>query len=83
MANKIKGKNPEEIRRMWRIPGIWGNYSVPLLRNKRFMLDEKLQRNALKFAIFLEYENPYIPKIWKFLKHFSGALFHSAQTQKL
>ena len=29
-----------------------------LFRNKRFMLDEMFQRNASKFAIFLEYENP-------------------------
>ena len=28
-----------------------------LFRNKRFMLDEMFQRNASKFAIFLEYEN--------------------------
>ena len=32
----------------------WG----ALFRNKRFMLDEMFQRNASKFAIFLEYENP-------------------------
>ena len=31
-----------------------------LFRNKRFMLDEIVQRNASKFAIFLEYENPSI-----------------------
>ena len=30
-----------------------------LLRNKRFMLDEMFQRNASKFAIHLEYENPH------------------------
>ena len=29
-----------------------------LFRNKRFMLDEMSQRNASKFAIFLEHENP-------------------------
>ena len=29
-----------------------------LFRNKRFMLDEMFQRNASKFAIFLEYKNP-------------------------
>ena len=31
---------------------------MTLFRNKRLMLDERTQRNALKFAIFLEYENP-------------------------
>ena len=30
-----------------------------LSRNKRLVLDEKLQQNASKFAILLEYENPY------------------------
>ena len=30
-----------------------------LFRNKRFMLDEMIQRNASKFAIFYVYENPY------------------------
>ena len=30
-----------------------------LFRNKRLMLDEMLQQNTSKFAIFLEYENPY------------------------
>ena len=32
---------------------------LSLFRNKRFMLDEMTYRNASKFAIFLEYENPY------------------------
>ena len=35
------------------------NDQVALFRNKKFMLDEKLQGNASKFAIFLEYENPF------------------------
>ena len=39
------------------------NFSLPcknssLFRNKRFVLDEKFQQNASKFAILLEYENP-------------------------
>ena len=53
-----------------------------LFRNKRFMLNEKLQQNALNFAILLEYENPSsfrIPKVWQTLKRFSGA-FRRAQT---
>ena len=37
----------------------WTEHAAPtLFRNKRFMLDEMLQRNASKFAILLEYENP-------------------------
>ena len=46
------------------------------------MLNEKLQQNALNFAILLEYENPSsfrIPKVWQTLKRFSGA-FRRAQT---
>ena len=44
-----------------------------LFRNKRFMLDEMLQRNVSKFAILLEYKNPRSfcsssPKIWQILK---------------
>ena len=34
------------------------NDKYALFRNKRFMLDEMTQRNASKFAIFYEYENP-------------------------
>ena len=30
-----------------------------LFRNKRFMLDEMFQRNASKFVLFMEYENPH------------------------
>ena len=30
---------------------------VPLFKNKRFVLNEKLPQNALKFAILLEYKN--------------------------
>ena len=36
---------------------IW-YYSSTLIRNMRFVLDEKLLQNASKFAILLEYENP-------------------------
>ena len=32
--------------------------SATLFRKKRFMLDEKFQRNVSKFAIFYIYENP-------------------------
>ena len=31
---------------------------IALFRNKRFMIDKMFQRNASKYAIFLEYENP-------------------------
>ena len=30
-----------------------------LFRNKRFALNEMIQRNASKFAILLEYQNPH------------------------
>ena len=43
------------------------NAPYPLLRKKRFMLDEMTQWNASKFAIFLEYENP--PSIFRFSFH--------------
>ena len=33
--------------------------SRSLFRNKRFMLDEMFHRNASKFGIFLEFENPF------------------------
>ena len=33
-------------------------YSTYSLEIKRFLLDKKLQRNASKFALFLEYDNP-------------------------
>ena len=44
------------IRRMLQIPKMVDGF--PLFRNERFMLDEMFQRNASKFAIFLEYEHP-------------------------
>ena len=34
------------------------SFSMSLFKNKRFMLDEMFQRNASKFAVLLEYENP-------------------------
>ena len=36
---------------------IWFQHTA-LIRNMRFVLDEKLPQNASKFAILLEYENP-------------------------
>ena len=44
-----------------------------LFRNKKFMLDEKLKRNASKFAIYLEYENQRV--FFRF--SFRAALFFS------
>ena len=37
---------------------------------KRFMLDEMFQRNASKFAIFLEYENPHSFFMFHFMLHY-------------
>ena len=34
------------------------SFMKTLIRNEMFMLDEMFQRNASKFAIFLEFENP-------------------------
>ena len=34
------------------------NILLPLIRNKRFLLDEMTRQNASKFAIFYIYENP-------------------------
>ena len=36
----------------------WDFLHGSLFRNKRFMLDEMFRKNASKFAILLEYENP-------------------------
>ena len=33
--------------------------TMSLFKNKRFMLVEMLMQNTLKFALFLEYENPH------------------------
>ena len=51
----------------------WVSYfMLSLFRNKRFMLNLMLKRNASNFTIFLQYEN--LPKTWQILKHFSGTL---------
>ena len=34
---------------------------ITLFRKKRFMLDDKLQLNASKFAMFYIYKNPELP----------------------
>ena len=44
----------------------FSDQTITLFRNKRFMLDERFQRTASKFAILLEYENPR-----NFFFHFS------------
>ena len=41
--------------------------TTPLFRNKRFVLNEMLQRNASKFAIFYVYEN--LPSFFHFSFH--------------
>ena len=41
-----------------RVVGAGCTITSTIFRNKRFMLDEMTQRNASKFAIFLEYKNP-------------------------
>ena len=46
---------------------------IPLFRNKRFMLDKMAWRNASKFTIFLEYENPCICSLFRF--SFCATLF--------
>ena len=48
----VKNKNPQ-----YNIKNFLG-IEMPLFRKKMLMLDEKLQRNASKFAIFYVYENP-------------------------
>ena len=45
------------------------------LQKKKFMLDEMFQRNASKFAIFLEYENPR--NFFRFSFHFISFHFIS------
>ena len=56
-------------------------YSTYSLEIKRFLLDKKLQRNASKFALFLEYDNP--GRFFRFsfcLCSFFPLTFHQAKT---
>ena len=46
------------------------NTHVTLFRNKSFMLDEMTWRNASEFALFLEYEKPYVLFIFHFMLYF-------------
>ena len=60
---KMNGQNRPLIKPKRRLVS-----STTLFRKKSFMLDEMFQRNAPKFAIFLEYENSYFPPVFYFVQ---------------
>ena len=56
---KVTPELAKIIANLWRDKGLQAafRYVQPLLTISGFVLDEKLQRNASKFAIFMEYWN--------------------------
>ena len=59
-AMEKAGASPEEMARVMAqaLADSGASRKCPLFRQKRFMLDEKFQRNASKFAIIYMYKNP-------------------------
>ena len=59
---QLKNKNHMAYFRQIFLRAFWTIVAITLFRNKRFLINLILERNASKFAMFMEKENPCIHK---------------------